>query len=303
GKARPGIITFEGAMHGRTMGAALMGGNPGSRAWVGHDDPNLYRLDFPTPWALGNMTGAERARRDLQALEARGIDLARDVCGILLETYQGWGAIFYPADYVQAMADYARANNVLLTFDEIQSGFGRTGELFGYQHYGVEPDLICCGKGMSSSLPLAAVLGRAEVMDLAEIGSMSSTHSANPLVCAAGLANIEVIEDENLVAEARRKGELLHQALDALRKRWPKRISHVLGKGMVAAVLVVDPETGAADGASASRICELCLQRGLLLVHTGRESIKMGPPLVTPDDALLEGVEVLAGAMADVFGG
>lgn len=302
GKRKPGVISFNGAMHGRTMGAVLMGGNPASRAWVGFDDPHIYRLDFPAPWSLNGMSGAELARRDLDSLAARGIDLGRDVCGLMLESYQGWGAIFYPPDYVQVLAEFAHANGALLTFDEIQAGFGRTGTLFAYQHYGVTPDLICCGKGMGSGVPLAGVIGRAQVLDLAEVGSMSSTHSANPLVCAAGLATLDVIEEEGLVAQSARRGHILHTALDALRQRWPQRISYVLGKGMLAAVLLRDPASGAPDGATASRICELCLQRGLLLVHTGRESIKIGPPLIIDDDALREGLAVLESAMEDVFG-
>src|SRR3989338_10449758 len=109
----------------------------------------------------------------------------------MLETYQGWGAIFYPPEFVQAIERFAKKYGMLLAFDEMQAGFGRTGKLFGYMHYGVEPDIICCGKGASSSLPLSIVLGIREIMDLPEIGSMSSTHSANPMVCAAGKANLE----------------------------------------------------------------------------------------------------------------
>lgn len=261
----------------------------------------MHRFPFPYPWAMDNLTGAQKAQRDLETLAAAGIDLKTLICGIMIEPYQGWGAIFYPEGYVETLADYAKKNDVVLCFDEIQSGFGRTGKWFAYEHYAVEADLICCGKGMSSGFPLSGVLGRADLMDLPDVGSMSSTNSANPLACAAGLATLETFLEEDLVAESQRKGELLKKGLLALQNRFPDRISYVFSQGMVAAVLLKDPVTGRADGVTASRVCERAMQKGLLLVHTGRESIKMGPPLTIPDAALLEGLAVLSDSMSECF--
>jgi 4-aminobutyrate aminotransferase-like enzyme len=217
----------------------------------------------------------------------------------MLETFQGWGAVFYPAEYVQAIERVCRKHGILLAFDEMQAGFGRTGKAFGFQHYVVTPDLICCGKGMGGGVPLSGVIGRAAIMDLPDVGNMSSTHSANPLACAAGLAVIEEMENQNLVAESARKGELLFAALHKLQVRFPDHISHLLGRGLIAAVLFKQPETGTADGPFTSKVAELCMQKGLLVVHTGRESIKIGPPLTITDEALLEGVEVLGEAIAE----
>ena len=160
-----------------------------------------------------------------------------------------------------------------MAFDEVQSGFGRTGKLFCYQHYGVIPDLIACGKGISSSLPLGAVLGRADLLDLPEQGSMSSTHSANPLACAAGLATIEEIEENNLVVESERKGHILLDRLNTLKARFPENIATINGKGLLAAVIFKRPVTGDADSLTASRVCERCMHEGVLLVHTYRVSI------------------------------
>jgi len=218
----------------------------------------------------------------------------------MLETFQGWGAVFYPDDFVQGIERLCRRHGILLAFDEMQAGFARTGRAFGFQHYGVEPDLICCGKGMGGGVPLSGVLGRAEIMDLPEVGNMSSTHSANPLVCAAGLAVIEEIESRALIAETERKGGLLFEALRGLQTRFPGRIPHLLGRGLIAAVLIHDPKTGKPDGPFTSRVAERCMQKGLLVVHTGRESIKIGPPLTISDAALLEGVAVLGEAIAEV---
>lgn len=307
GKRKPGIISFEGSMHGRTLGAQMMGGTPAAREWIGYEDPNIHRLPFPYPWTLkdeqGKMiSGTALFAAHIETLQKQGVNLETDICGFILESYIGWGAVFFPADYVQALSAFAKKHHILVTFDEIQSGFGRTGTIFAYQHYGVEPDLICCGKGISSSLPLSAVLGSREIMDLPDIGSMSSTHSANPLCCAAGLANIEFIESHHLVEEAKRKGKILLDGLESIRKKFPDRISTVLGKGMVAAILVVDPKTQLADGYTASLICEKAFQKGLILVHTGRESIKMGPPLTIPDDALCEGLAVLEESIREIVG-
>jgi 4-aminobutyrate aminotransferase-like enzyme len=201
---------------------------------------------------------------------------------------------------VKAIEFLCRKNGILLAFDEMQAGFGRTGKAFGFQHYGVTPDLICCGKGMGGGVPLSGVLGRASIMDLPDVGNMSSTHSANPLVCAAGLAVIEEMEDHNLIAEADRKGELLFEALGRLQNRFPDRISRLLGRGLIAAVLFRNPQNGDADGPFTSRVAELCMQKGLLVVHTGRESIKIGPPLTITDAALLEGIDVLGEAIGEV---
>jgi 4-aminobutyrate aminotransferase / (S)-3-amino-2-methylpropionate transaminase / 5-aminovalerate transaminase len=137
-------------------------------------------------------------------------------------------------------------------------------------------------------------------MDLPDIGSMSSTHSANPLCCAAGLANIEFIESHNLVDESKRKGKILIEGLKAIRKKFPDRISEVLGKGLVAAILITDPKTRLPDPLTASLICEKAMHKGLILVHTGRESIKMGPPLTIPDEALFEGLKVLEESIQEI---
>lgn len=300
GKRRRGIICIEGNWHGRTLGAQMMSSNLAQREWIGYQDADIHHIPFPYPWALNGRSPEAFFKAGLMKLENAGIDLAQDVCGFMLETFQGWGAVFYPPEFVQAIEKVCREHGILLTFDEMQAGFGRTGKAFGFQHYGVTPDLICCGKGMGGGVPLSGVIGRAAIMDLPDVGNMSSTHSANPLVCAAGLAVIEEMENRNLIAEAARKGELLFAALADLQVRFPDRISHLLGRGLIAAVLFQHPKTGEADGPFTSRVAELCMQKGLLVVHTGRESIKIGPSLTISDEALLEGVAVLGEAIAEV---
>ncbi len=300
GKRRSGIICIENNWHGRTLGAQMMSSNLGQRAWIGYQDADIHHIPFPYPWQLDGQSGEDVLIQGLEQLAAKGIDLEQDISGFMLETFQGWGAVFYPKDFVKAIEAICKKNNILLTFDEMQAGFGRTGRNFGYQHYDVTPDLICVGKGMGGGVALSGVIGREDVMDLPEIGNMSSTHSANPLVCAAGLAVLQELETRDLVNEADRKGKLFRAELEKIQQRFPNRITWVMGEGMIMAMLFQDPVTLEADGLFTSRVAERCMQKGLLVVHTGRESIKFGPPLTISDDALLEGVAVLCEAIEEV---
>jgi 4-aminobutyrate aminotransferase-like enzyme len=300
GKRRRGIICIEGNWHGRTLGAQMMSNNLAQTEWIGYQDADIHHIPFPYPWVLNGRSPESFLDESLEELALKGIVLTKDVCGFMLETFQGWGAVFYPKEYVQAIEKICHKNDILLSFDEMQSGFGRTGKTFGFKHYEVTPDLICCGKGMGGGVPLSGVLGRADIMDLPNVGNMSSTHSANSLVCAAGLAVIEELEDRNIITETARKGQILFVELEKLRQRFPDRISMSLGKGLLAAVLFHHPETKEADGSFTSRVAERCMQKGLLVVHTGRESIKIGPPLTITDAALLEGLDVLSESIAEV---
>jgi 4-aminobutyrate aminotransferase-like enzyme len=293
-KKRLGIIAFENNWHGRTMGAQMLSGNPQQKEWIGNLDIDIHHLPFPYPWALGDMNGEAFFNKTIQDLESQGISPKNDICGMIMETFQGWGAIFYPKDFVQAAEYFCKENNIVLTFDEMQSGFARTGKAFGFQHYDVSPDLICCGKGMGNGYPLSGVIGKGEIMDLPEVGNMSSTHSANPMACAAGLAVLDEINNRNLIKESKRKGQILHSKLNELMQNSNKNISYVLGEGLIASILFKDPLTNKPVNSLPSRVSEICMQNGLLVVHTGRESIKLGPPLTISDEALLEGIEVLS---------
>ena len=183
----------------------------------------------------------------------------------------------------------------------MQSGFARTGKRFGYEHYDVKPDLICCGKGMGSGIPVSGVLGSTEIMDLPDVGSMSSTHSANPLACSAGLATLEEIENKNLVSETARKGLLMQERLNDIKSRFPDYIMAVLGKGLIAALIFRNPWTNEPDSLLPTKLSEKCMQKGLLVVHTGRESIKIGPPLTITDEALLEGIDVIEESLYEII--
>ena len=293
GKSKPGVICFEGNWHGRTLGAQMMSGNIEQKDWVGYHDPNIHHIPFPYPWDLNQQNGVDFLEKGLSNLSNKGVDLRKDICGFMMETFQGWGAVFYPKDFVKEIRKICDKYGILLAFDEMQSGFGRTGKKFGYEHYDVNADLLCCGKGIASGFPLSAVIGTSKIMDLPDVGNMSSTHSANPIVCAAGLATISEIERLNLVGETKRKGDLLFKKLQNLQEAHSDRISYVMGKGLIASILFKDLKSSLPDTYFPSLVCEKAMQKGLLLVHTGRESIKIGPPLTITDDALIEGIEVI----------
>lgn len=300
-KRRLGIICLENNWHGRTLGAQMMSGNNSQKKWIGFHDNDIHHIPFPYPWEVNNVNALEFLESGLEQLKIKGIDLNKDICGFMLETFQGWGAIFYPDNFVKEIEKICKKNNILLTFDEMQSGFSRTGKNFGYEHYGVVPDLICTGKGMGGGVPLSGLIGRSEIMDLPEVGNMSSTHSANPLVCSAGLAVLEEIKEKQLSKEAERKGEILFNELKKLKSIFRHNITYVFGKGLIAAVLFKSTKESMTDSFFTSKIAEKCYQKGLLVVHTGRESIKIGPPLTIPTEALIEGISVISESITEVL--
>ena len=184
--------------------------------------------------------------------------------------------------------------------DEVQAGFGRTGTLWGFEHYGIVPDLALFGKGISSSLPLAAVAGRPDVMDLQPAGSMTSTHTGNPVCCAAALASIDLVLRENLAENSRRVGGVLHQKLCALASRTPQ-IGHVDGKGLVAGMACVVPGTKEPDGGLAWDVVRRAVEKGVLMfspVGYGGATIKICPPLVITEAAILDSLAAFEEAFA-----
>ena len=292
GKKKNLVLAISGNWHGRTMAAQLLSDNLSQKDWIKNDSEETIHIPFPYPWEVGENDAAHFLNNSLLDLATRGINIETDISGIMLETFQGWGAFFYPTNFVKGLRELCDRYGILLCFDEMQAGFGRTGKRFGYEHYEVKADLVCCGKGMGGGFPVSGVIGSAEIMDLPEIGNMSSTHSGNPIVCAAGIAVLDEIKNRDLVSESARKGEILHKKLEELKNDFPKLISAIYGKGLVASI-VFDEKYSSDLNSIVSRVVEGCYQKGLLVVHTGRESIKIGPPLTIEDEAILEGVAVI----------
>ncbi len=288
-KRRLGIICFEGNWHGRTMASQMMSGNDKQKEWIGFHDRDIHHISFPYPWLIDKKNQEKFLENSLNKLKKK-INLKRDVCGIMLETFQGWGALFYPKPYIKLLSKICKKNDILICFDEMQAGFGRTGKNFGFQHYDIIPDLVCCGKGMGGGVALSGVVGKKKIMDLPEVGNMSSTNSANPIACNAGLAVIEEIEKKKLTENARIRGELLHKNLLKISHTYPDLIN-VYGKGLIAALVFNSKHKNI--NRKLKKLVELCINDGLLLVYTGRESVKIGPPLTITKDAINEGTEII----------
>jgi 4-aminobutyrate aminotransferase / (S)-3-amino-2-methylpropionate transaminase / 5-aminovalerate transaminase len=294
------FVTFENGFHGRTMGAQLAGGSPGGKKWLGTPDPTFVQVPFPD----GYKNPDTRFELFLETLSARGIKPAQ-VCGVMSESYQGVGPDFFPAQYAKSLASWCSQHGVLLIMDEVQAGFCRTGEWFAFQHYGITPDLIACGKGISSSLPLSAVIGRPDVMELYPPGSMTSTHSGSPLPVAAAVANIRELTKGHYLDNARAMDPVLRSGLIALQKRHPDRAGCVQSRGLVAGIQIVLPGTRTPDPRGALAVNVACFHRGLLMfapVGVGGECIKIAPSLDISTEALEEGISVLGEAMDEVLG-
>jgi 4-aminobutyrate aminotransferase/diaminobutyrate-pyruvate transaminase/4-aminobutyrate aminotransferase/(S)-3-amino-2-methylpropionate transaminase len=295
--ARRHIVTFENAFHGRTLGAQLAGGTPALKDWIPGKHPEYVQVPFPDGFRTTD-TSFELFKRGLAER-----DVAPDsVCAVMTETYQGCNAQMFPVDYARQLRQWCDAHGAILIFDEIQAAFGRTGTMFGFQHLGVSPDLITCGKGVSGGMPLSAVLGRREVMDLYGPGQMTSTHTANPVCCAATLANLQAIEDEGVVGNAARLGPVLAEACASMQRDSNGRIGKVASIGLVAALQFVVNGTTEPDHDAAWEVVRRCVESGVMLfapVGVGGGAIKINPPLNISKEALVEGLDVVSSAVRE----
>ncbi|MBI2302147.1 MAG: aspartate aminotransferase family protein [Armatimonadetes bacterium] len=297
GRRKSVVVSFGNAFHGRTLGAQLIGGIPALKEWILHLDPGIVQVPFPDGYRVTDTSFDSF----LYGLSALGVG-PEDVAGVIVETYQGVGPDFLPVEYAQRLRNWCAEQQVVLTFDEVQAGFGRCGRRWGFELYGVVPDLICCGKGISSSLPLGAVIGREVVMDLFPAGSMTSTHTGNPVCCAAAVANIKALEG-GLIDNARRMGEVLAPRIRAIGEAHPERIGVAKSVGLVGGLQCVHPGTTDPDPDTAHAVIERCLEQGLLFfgaVGVGGACVKICPPLCITREGIEEGCDVLAATVAEV---
>jgi len=293
------LVSFQNAFHGRTMGAQLAGGSPGQKAWLGRLDDSFVQVPFPDGYANRDL----RFELFRETLEARGVQPSH-VCGVMTESYQGVGPDFLPDDYAKKLAAWCRDNDALLIMDEVQSGFGRTGTWFAFEQYGIVPDLIACGKGISGSLPLSAVIGRSDVMELYPPGSMTSTHSGSPLPVAAAVASIRTLRRGKYLQNARELDPVLRGGLLQLQDRHRDRVGAVRSRGLVAGMRLVKPGTREPDATAALAVNTACFCKGLLMfapVGASGECIKIAPALDMPRDVLEEGISTLGEAMEEVL--
>ncbi len=294
------FVSFKNAFHGRTLGAQLAGGMDKLKTWIVDEGKTFIQIPFPD----GYKNVDTSFDLFLNTLKEKGIK-PEEIAGVMTETYQGVGPDFMPMKYAQKLQEFCKEHDIITIYDEVQSGFGRTGKMFAYEHYDIKPDLIACGKGISSSLPISAVIGRKDIMGLYAPGSMTSTHSASPLPVAAAIENLKIIQNEKLVENAATLEKVLMTGLDKIQKKYPEVLGCLHGKGLVAGIQVVKKGTKEPDPEMAQKINEKCFQKGLLMfapVGIAGECIKIAPPLMITESALKEGVEVLDEACDEILG-
>jgi 4-aminobutyrate aminotransferase/(S)-3-amino-2-methylpropionate transaminase len=299
GDRKVNFVTFDRGFHGRTMGAQLAGGIPVLKEWIGDLDPTFVQVPFPDGFRTKD-TSFELFERTLRE---KNVD-PDTVCGVMLESYQGGGASFAPKEYIQELRRWCDRHGALLIFDEVQAAFGRTGKMFGFEHYDVVPDMFCPAKGFASSLPISAVVGRDEVMNLFGPGQMTSTHSGNPICAAAAVANLKVMQEENIVEHAAAMGQVFHEELSAIYEEFPEVIGAHHGKGLVGGLHMVKRGSEEPDGDVAKRIVMRAVEKGLMMffpVGMGGATVKVNPPLIIPEDAVREGAAVLREAFREAI--
>jgi 4-aminobutyrate aminotransferase-like enzyme len=298
GDAKSVIVSYLDSFHGRSMGAQQMGGMAGGKAWIKNYDPEIVHIPFPDGFRCED-TSFELFEKSLANL---GI-AADNVAGVISETYQGVGPNFMSKDYAQALRKWCDKHGALLCFDEVQAGFGRCGRMWGFEVYGITPDLFCMGKGFSSSLPISGVVGRASVMDLYGPNEMTSTHSGNPICCAAALANIEIILKEKLVDNAAKVGQVLHKELQSIKQQFSKVIGFAPAVGLVGGLLMIKEGTKEPNYDLAWDVVHLVFRKGLLMfapVGVGGGCVKIAPPLCISAEAVKEGCGVIREALSEL---
>jgi acetylornithine/succinyldiaminopimelate/putrescine aminotransferase len=273
------IVCFRGSYHGRALSCDLMCGDENSSVWSSIADEDIIFVDFPyggddefDPSVLGDPS---------------------NIAAFMIETYQGWGACMYPTKYLEDLYKFARQCGALVCFDEVQSGFYRMGSLYGFETYStiLEPDLVCVGKGITSSLPLSAVLGRREIIDINKDANVSSTHSGNALSCAAATANIDYLTSENFQKKLKKKVDLFEKTCNEYIQH--NIVEKIYCRGMVCGIILETTQ-------QAEKVVDICIENGVLPVRTSRESIKLGPPLSISMTALKEALNVVNQAILSV---
>src|SRR5881398_3153191 len=299
---RSAVIAFEGGFHGRTLlSLSLTSKTHPYKAGLGPFAPDVYRVpyaqDYRGPSAGDALAALERALVTQVAAES--------VAAIVIEPVQGEGGfVVAPPEFLTGVRPICDDNGIVLVIDEVQTGFGRTGKMFGIEHYAVEPDLIVVAKSIAGGLPLSGVIGRAEIMDAPPDSAIGGTYVGNPVAQAAALAVLDVFEEEGLVERAAQIGDAIRERMLAWQQRWPA-IGDVRGLGaMLALELVEDPATKAPAPALATKVAEAAAERGLLLLKSGIYSncIRVLVPLVISEAQLDEALGVWEDALDSALG-
>jgi 4-aminobutyrate aminotransferase/(S)-3-amino-2-methylpropionate transaminase len=300
---RQAIVAFDHAYHGRTnLTMSLTAKNMPYKHRFGPFAGEVYRLPaaYPYRWPTGPERCADEAFEVFVSTVHSQVG-EDNTAAVIIEPIQGEGGfVVPPPGYLARVANWCRDNGILFIADEIQTGFCRTGDWFACEHEGVVPDLITTAKGIAGGLPLAAVTGRAELMDAVHVGGLGGTYGGNPVACAAALGAIETMVEENLPARAKQIEALFLPRLRALAEKYPE-IGDVRGRGaMLAVELVADPTARTPNPALTASVSKACHTSGLVTLTAGTfgNVLRFLPPLAIGDELLREGLDILEEAFA-----
>lgn len=297
---RNAIVVVDHAYHGRTnLTMALTAKNMPYKDRFGPFAPEVYRVATSYPFRDG-LSGPEAAARAIAQIESSVG--AHNVAAILIEPIQGEGGFIVPANgFLPALSEWTKKNGALFIADEIQTGFARTGQWFAVDHEGVVPDIVTTAKGLAGGMPLAAVTGRAEIMNAVHEGGLGGTYGGNPVAAAAALATIKTLRESNLAARAQHIEARVMPRLTALQKDCPV-IGDVRGRGAMIAVEFVEPGTMTPNATATKAVIEYCTKRGVVVISCGTygNCVRLLPPLIISDEQLDDGLAVFEEAIRSI---
>ncbi|MFZ9671533.1 MAG: 4-aminobutyrate--2-oxoglutarate transaminase [Candidatus Nanopelagicaceae bacterium] len=299
---RQAVVVFEHGYHGRTnLTMAMTAKNMPYKDGFGPFTPEVYRMPMSYPYRCDSCSGScNESVLDTVLHKIEKEIGAKNVACIVIEPILGEGGFIVPCKgFLPGLVKFTQENGILFIADEVQTGFARTGQMFACEDESIVPDLITTAKGIAGGLPLAAVTGRADVMDSIHPSGLGGTFGGSPIACAAALGAIATIEEENLVKRANELGLIMRQSLEAMKKKYPI-IGDVRGRGAMQALELVIPGSKDPNPAALTSVIKYCQQNGVLILSAGTYGnvIRLLPPLVMPEHLLKEALEVLEAGLA-----
>ncbi|MGB6778415.1 MAG: aspartate aminotransferase family protein [Planococcus citreus] len=303
---RPYVVSFTGCFHGRSMGALSVSTSKSKYrkhmqpSWLTYQLPYAHPDDLPEG-ADPKVFFPEKLERDMEKLFNHQVTPEEVACIILEPVLGEGGYIIPPKEWLAKVREICDRHGILLIFDEVQTGFGRTGNWFAAQTFGVTPDIMAVAKGIAAGLPLSATVASKELMDQWPLGTHGTTFGGNPLACSAALASIEVLKEERLLENAQKLGAYALGELDKLKQKHPA-IREVRGVGLMIGIELMDPKTKRPDGKAVMEVLDDCLKQGVLFYLCGNsgEVIRMIPPLTVTQEQIDEGIKVLDQALMNL---
>ncbi len=296
---RSAVLCFSEAFHGRTMMAMTLTSKINYKIDCGPFAPEVYRLPFPNFYHEGKgLSENDFAEQELMKLydATHSIVDPNNIAAVIIEIVQGEGGFnVAPKRYLEGLREFCDEFGIMLIFDEVQSGFCRTGKWGSYEHFGVLPDISTWAKSMGSGMPIGAVIGKAEVMDAAAVGTIGGTYPGNPVCCAASLATIKYMEEIDLNSKAIEVSKIVQARFLKMKEKCPA-IGDVRGLGAMQAIeFVENGDPGLPDAETLTQLTKACLKRGLILISAGtnKNVLRMLSPLVISHELLKKGLDII----------